>query len=80
MEVNLGKIVIVGGGFAGLNLAKKLAGYRDYEVVLVDKNNYHFFRLYFTRFPQRLLKLRTSATPFEECSSLSQSLVFLWER
>jgi NADH:ubiquinone reductase (H+-translocating) len=37
------KIVIVGGGFAGLNLAKKLSGSKYFEVTVVDKNNYHFF-------------------------------------
>jgi NADH dehydrogenase len=37
------KIIIVGGGFAGLNLAKKLSHNHRFEVILVDKNNYHFF-------------------------------------
>lgn len=37
------KIIIIGGGFAGMNLAKKLAGVRGMEVVLVDRNNYNFF-------------------------------------
>lgn len=37
------KIIIVGGGFAGLNLAKKLTGNKRFEVTLVDVNNYHFF-------------------------------------
>lgn len=37
------KIVIVGGGFAGINLAKDLAGNKNFEVTLVDKNNYNFF-------------------------------------
>lgn len=37
------KIIIVGGGFAGLNLAKKLTGSRHFQVTLVDKNNYHYF-------------------------------------
>lgn len=37
------KIIIVGGGFGGLNLAKKLSGNRLFEVTLVDLNNYHFF-------------------------------------
>ena len=36
-------IVIVGGGFAGVNLAKKLAGKDGFEVTLIDKNNYNFF-------------------------------------
>ncbi len=37
------KVVIVGGGFAGINLAKGLAGKEDIEVLLVDKHNYHLF-------------------------------------
>lgn len=37
------KIVIIGGGFAGLNLANELADNKDFEITLVDKNNYNFF-------------------------------------
>lgn len=37
------RIVIVGAGFAGLNLAKKLVG-SGYQIVLIDKNNYHQFQ------------------------------------
>ncbi|SDB63392.1 NADH dehydrogenase [Flavobacteriaceae bacterium MAR_2010_188] len=37
------KIVIVGGGFAGVNLAKKLANNSHFEITVVDKNNYNFF-------------------------------------
>lgn len=37
------KIVVVGGGFAGLNFLKRLANDNRYEITLVDKNNYHFF-------------------------------------
>ncbi|MEJ7769796.1 MAG: NAD(P)/FAD-dependent oxidoreductase [Chitinophagaceae bacterium] len=37
------KVVIVGGGFAGLNLAKSLEGNPYYQVTIVDQNNYHFF-------------------------------------
>ena len=37
------KIIIVGGGFAGLNLAKKLSNNQCFEVTVVDRNNYHFF-------------------------------------
>lgn len=36
------RVVIVGGGLGGLELAFKLAG-GDFQVVLVDKNNYHQF-------------------------------------
>jgi len=37
------RIVIVGAGFGGLKLARKLAD-TDYQVVLIDKNNYHQFQ------------------------------------
>jgi NADH dehydrogenase len=61
MEVALKKIVIVGGGFAGLNLVKKIAGHHGYEITLVDKNNYHFF-------PPLLYQVSTA---FIEASNIS---------
>ncbi len=55
------KVVIVGGGFAGLNLAKKLAYRKDIQITLVDKNNYNFF-------PPLLYQVSTS---FIEASNIS---------
>ncbi|HEV7330938.1 MAG TPA: NAD(P)/FAD-dependent oxidoreductase [Flavisolibacter sp.] len=37
------KVVVVGGGFAGINLIKKLAKDKRFHITLVDLNNYHFF-------------------------------------
>jgi len=37
------RIVIIGGGFAGITLAKKFAG-KDVQVVLLDRHNYHTFQ------------------------------------
>lgn len=37
------KVVIVGGGFAGINLAQKLAKDNLFHITLLDKNNYNFF-------------------------------------
>ena len=36
------KVVIIGGGFAGINVAKRLDK-RKYHVTIIDKNNYHSF-------------------------------------
>lgn len=36
------KIVVIGGGFAGLNLCKRLSKDK-YEVSLIDRNNFHCF-------------------------------------
>ena len=38
------KIVIVGGGFAGLNLAKGLANDERFEVTILDRRNHHLFQ------------------------------------
>lgn len=37
------RIVIIGGGFAGISLAKKLSK-QEVQVVLLDKHNYHTFQ------------------------------------
>jgi NADH dehydrogenase len=37
-------VVIVGGGFAGLNCARKLAAHPDIRITLIDKNNYQQFQ------------------------------------
>ena len=37
------RVVIIGGGFAGLKLAKSLKK-SDFQIVLIDKNNYHQFQ------------------------------------
>lgn len=42
------RIVVIGGGFAGIEFAKKLTS-RDFQIVLLDKNNYHQFQPLFTR-------------------------------
>lgn len=42
-ETTKKRIVIIGAGFGGLKLAKKLVS-TGYQVVLIDKNNYHQFQ------------------------------------
>ena len=55
------EIVIIGGGFAGINLAKELLNQKGIHVTLVDKNNYNFF-------PPLIYQV---ATAFLEPSSIS---------
>lgn len=55
------RVVIVGGGFAGINLAQKLSKNKKFQIVLVDKNNYNFF-------PPLLYQV---ATGFLEASNIS---------
>ena len=37
------RIVIIGGGFAGMNVALKLKN-SNFQIVLLDKHNYHTFQ------------------------------------
>ncbi len=55
------KVVIVGGGFAGINLIRELTNDDCFQVTLVDMHNYHFF-------PPLLYQV---ATAFIEPSSIS---------
>jgi NADH dehydrogenase len=55
------KIVIIGGGFAGVNVARSLGKDKRFEIILVDKNNYNFF-------PPLIYQV---ATGFLEPSSIS---------
>lgn len=43
MKTYIKKVVVVGGGFAGLNFVKELSKDTRFHLTLVDKNNYHFF-------------------------------------
>ena len=61
IQHQLKKIVIIGGGFAGINLAKKLEKGKNYHIILVDKNNYNFF-------PPLIYQV---ATGFLDASSIS---------
>ena len=64
-ESNLERIVIVGGGFAGLMLAKKLAK-ANYQVVLIDKNNYHQFQPLFYQVAMAGLEPSSIAFPLRK--------------
>jgi NADH dehydrogenase len=55
------KIVVIGGGFAGVNFAQNVAKYKNNQVILIDKNNYNYF-------PPLLYQVSTS---FLEPSSIS---------
>jgi NADH dehydrogenase len=64
------KIVIVGGGFAGLTLANKLSAKVFAEITLVDKNNYHLFSPL----------LYQVATGFVEASNISYPFRRMFQR
>ena len=38
------RIIVCGGGFAGLNAVKELARSKELEIILIDRKNYHTFQ------------------------------------
>ena len=61
-------IVIIGGGFAGINLANGLAKRKEFHVTVIDRNNYNFF-------PPLLYQI---ATGYLEPSNIAYPFRRLW--
>ncbi|MGH7399184.1 MAG: NAD(P)/FAD-dependent oxidoreductase [Candidatus Rokuibacteriota bacterium] len=38
------EVIVIGGGFAGLNAAKTLAGHDEVHVTIIDRRNHHLFQ------------------------------------
>jgi len=70
------KIVIIGGGFAGINLAKELVNFKGVEVVLVDKNNYNFFPPLIYQVATAFLEPSSISYPFRKFFSGKKNLKF----
>ena len=62
------QIVIIGGGFAGINVAQELANYKGIEVTLVDKNNYNFFPPLIYQVATAYLEPSSISYPFRKCA------------
>lgn len=70
------KIVIVGGGFAGINLAKELGNVKGIEVTLVDKNNYNFFPPLIYQVATAYLEPSSISYPFRKFFAGKKNLTF----
>ena len=64
-ETGQKRVVIVGGGFGGLTLARKLAK-SAFQVVLIDKNNYHQFQPLFYQVAMAGLEPSSIVFPFRK--------------
>jgi NADH dehydrogenase len=62
-EVPEKRIVIIGGGFAGLRLIRKLVKH-NFQLVLIDKNNYHQFQPLFYQVATAGLEPSAISFPF----------------
>jgi len=69
------KVVIVGGGFAGLQLARTLIK-ADLKVILVDKQNHHQFQPLFYQIASGRLEPSSISFPFRKIFQRSKSVDF----
>ncbi|WP_373514762.1 NAD(P)/FAD-dependent oxidoreductase [Persicitalea sp.] len=67
------RVVIIGAGFAGLEIAQKLSK-RDIQVVLIDRNNYHQFQPLFYQVAMAGLEPSSISFPtrkiFQSCKNV----------
>lgn len=63
MTGNKETIVVVGGGFAGMNFIKRIDRDR-YDVILVDRNNFHSFPPLFYQIASSGLEPASISFPF----------------
>ena len=69
-------IVIVGGGFAGINLAKELTNEPNIQVTLIDKNNYNFFPPLIYQVATAYLEPSSISYPFRKFFAGKKNLTF----
>jgi len=73
------KVVIVGGGFAGLAAAKALAG-ADVEITLIDRTNHHLFQPLLFQVATAALSPSDIAAPIREVMREQRNLQVIMGR
>ncbi|RYY40591.1 MAG: NAD(P)/FAD-dependent oxidoreductase [Chitinophagaceae bacterium] len=68
------KVVIVGAGFAGLRLARKLNNKEGFEVLLIDKFNYHQFQPLFYQVATAALDASNISFPLRKAFHKSRNV------
>lgn len=69
-------ILIIGGGFAGLSLAKKLQKSR-YQVILLDRQNHHMFQPLFYQVASARLEPSSITFPFRKIFQKTRNIHFV---
>ncbi|HAN39111.1 MAG TPA: FAD-dependent oxidoreductase [Chitinophagaceae bacterium] len=70
------KIVVIGGGFAGLQLVQRLANKSNVEVWLLDKHNYHQFQPLFYQVATAGLDASNISFPFRKALQSHNNVFF----
>lgn len=68
------KVIILGGGFAGLQLAKKLNNTAFFDILLIDKQNHHQFQPLFYQVATARLEPANISFPFRKIFQKSKNI------
>lgn len=66
MNMEKKKIILVGGGFAGIEFVKALKNDDRYEILFIDKQNHHMFQPLFYQVACSLLDVNSIVFPFRK--------------
>jgi NADH dehydrogenase len=69
-------IIVIGGGFAGVNFVKTLANKEEFQITLVDKNNYNFFSPLIYQVATGFLEPTSISYPFRKLFSGKKNIQF----
>ena len=69
------RVVVIGGGFGGIQLAKTLRN-KDVQVVIVDKNNYHTFQPLLYQVATSVLESESIAYPIRKVFKNAKNVFF----
>ena len=71
------KVVVIGGGFAGLQLCRKLRNKKGFQVLLIDRENHHMFQPLFYQVATARLEPSTISFPFRKIFQKAKNIDFL---
>lgn len=75
-RTNQKRVVVVGGGFAGITLARMLSKRREFQIVLIDKYNFHQFQPLFYQVAMAGLEPSSIVFPFRKLFQNSRNVSF----
>ncbi len=70
------RVIVIGGGFAGLNFVKHLSGNSKFQITLVDLNNYHFFPPLLYQVASAFIEPSNISYPFRRMFQKKENLRF----
>ncbi len=70
------KIIVIGGGFAGLQFARQLNGKIDKKVMVIDRTNHHMFQPLFYQVACGRIEPSNISFPFRKIFQRSKNIQF----